>query len=67
MGGITFSQGGQVKLCLSPLGTQLGESDDEVGWMRSIFVPLKKKKSPQNGEFSTPKMNETFILGDHLQ
>ena len=48
MGGITFSQGGQVKLCLSPLGTQLGarfrefESDDEVGWMRLIFVPLKK-------------------------
>lgn len=42
MGGITFSQGGQVKLCLSPLGTQLGarfrefESDDEVGWMRFL-------------------------------
>lgn len=55
MGGITFSQGGQVKLCLSPLGTQLGarfrefESDDEVGWMR-FLSPSKFFRFPQKRE-----------------
>ena len=44
-GGISFSQGGQVKLCLSPLGTCLGAGS--VVWYLVVGKPGRKPEIPE--------------------